>query len=351
MKDFDHAQKTLIDWVPPNSWKKIQVIDAHTGGEPLRVIVGGLPEIQGRTILEKRKVIQEHHDWIRTSLLWEPRGHADMYGCIITPPVNEGSDFGVLFLHNEGYSTMCGHGIIAIVKVVLTCGMINMREPTTTINIDSPAGLITAFAESKNGMVSSVRFQNVPSFVFSLHNTIHIDGLGTINYDVAYGGAFYAFVSARECGVQLQSSAYRELIEKGISIKKAIMKSQPIQHPVERDLSFLYGVIFIDESDTQEVHSRNVCVFAEGEIDRSPTGTGVSARLALHHAKGELKVGESITIESIVGSTFKCTIKSTTKFEKYPAIIPEVEGTSYITGKHTFLIDPDDPFKKGFFLR
>jgi len=345
-----HTEK-LASWNPPLDHLQISTIDAHTGGEPLRVVISGLPEIIGNTILEKRKYMKENLDYIRKVLMWEPRGHADMYGCIITPPVTERADFGVLFLHNEGYSTMCGHGIIAVTKVALECGLINIKGSVTEVNIDSPAGLITAFAKIKQEKVESVSFLNVPSFVQALDQTIEVSGLGKVKYDIAYGGAFYAYVNAKDLGVSLTAESYNELIQKGMAIKHAVMNEFKLQHPVEKELNFLYGTIFIGDPGNKKAHSRNVCVFANGEVDRSPTGTGVSGRMAIHHARGEIKIDEPMVIESITGSAFTCKVKKTTKFGDYEAVIPEVEGTAFITGKHTFILDPADPLKGGFIFR
>ncbi|MBX2942823.1 MAG: proline racemase family protein [Cyclobacteriaceae bacterium] len=347
---FQSQFEKLATW-QPTSDLQITTIDAHTGGEPLRVITGGLPPIQGSTILERRRYMRENFDYIRKALIWEPRGHADMYGCIIMPPVTADADFGVLFLHNEGYSTMCGHGIIAITKVVLECGMLPIKEPATPINIDSPAGLIRALAKIKDNKVEGVSFMNVPSFVQAMDQSVAVEGIGKVRYDIAYGGAFYAYVDAAEVGVGMSANDHDELIEKGMAIKRAVMNEFTFKHPFEADLNFLYGTIFTGAALTKNAHSRNVCVFAEGEVDRSPTGTGVSGRMALHYAKGDIKVGEPMVIESIVASSFKCSVKETTKFGPYDAVIPEVEGTAYITGKHTFVIDPEDPLKDGFIFR
>ncbi len=341
----------LTSWNPPAEQLQITTIDAHTGGEPLRIVVGGLPDIPGNSILEKRRYMKDHLDHIRKLLMWEPRGHADMYGCIITEPVTEVADFGVLFLHNEGYSTMCGHGIIAVVKVAIECGLISPTGVETEVNIDSPAGLITANAKIKRDKVETVSFINVPSFVQALDQAIEVSGLGKIKYDIAYGGAFYAYVNAKEAGVQLGPEFLNELIQKGMDIKRAVMKSFPFKHPFDEDLNFLYGTIFIGEAQSQHADSRNVCIFAEGEVDRSPTGTGVSGRMAIHHARGELKVGESMVIESITGSSFVCKIREETRFGNYHAVIPEVEGSAFITGNHTFIVDPSDPLKGGFIFR
>ncbi len=341
----------MRDWQPPEHWLKISTIDCHTEGEPFRVVTGGFPDLPGDTILARRRHAREHLDHLRTTLMWEPRGHADMYGCLVTPPVSPEADIGVLFMHNEGYSTMCGHGIIGITTVALETGLLPMTEPETVIRIDAPAGLITAHARVADGRVRSVYFHNVPSFVLALDQTVEVPGLGEVRYDLAFGGAFYAYVQAEEVGLTCTPDNFRAFIEKGLAIKRAIVADRPIPHPFEEDLGFLYGPIFIGPPLQEGSHSRNVCVFAEGEVDRCPTGTGVSGRLAIHHARGEVGVGEPIVVESIIGTRFSGRIVGTTTFGPHPAIIPEVEGAAHITGRHEFLIDPDDPLKDGFILR
>jgi trans-L-3-hydroxyproline dehydratase len=269
-----------------------------------------------------------------------------MYGCLIVPPVTEGADLGVLFMHNEGYSTMCGHGIIAVVTVVVETGMLPVDGPEVAVGIDTPAGLVKATARVANGRVTSVAFRNVPSFVLHRDKIVQVPGIGAVPYDVAFGGAFYAFVDAEQAGVTLGPESYRPLIDKGMAIKRAVAETMPILHPFEEDLSFLYGTIFTGLPLSEGADSRNVCIFAEGEVDRSPTGTGVSARAAL-----ELAVGESMVVESIIGSRFKVTVTEETKFGSHGAVVPEVEGSARITGRHEFLIDPDDTLAKGFVLR
>ncbi len=341
----------MKNWTPPEHWLKITSIDAHTEGEPFRVITDGYPELPGESILARRRYAMENLDHLRTALMWEPRGHADMYGCIVTPPVTQEADFGVLFMHNEGYSTGCGHGIIAITAVAVETGLLPMTSPETQVKIDTPSGLVTAYARVGEGRVQSVYFHNVPSFVLVLDEAVDVPGLGKVRYDIAYGGAFYAFVQAEEVGVRCRPEDFRALIEKGMAIKRSIMASRPIPHPFEEDLSFLYGTIFIGPPQAEGAHSRNVCIFAEGELDRSPTGTGVSARLAIHHARSEIDLNESIIIESIIGSRFSGRVVQTTTYGPHHAIIPEVEGTAHITGRHEFLIDPSDPLREGFILR
>jgi len=340
-----------LKFTPPSDWLKITAIDAHTGGEPFRVIVNGFPELKGNTILERRRFAKEHYDNLRTALMWEPRGHADMYGCILTPPVTPDADFGILFIHNEGFSTMCGHGIIGIATVLLETGMTPMVSPTTTIKIDSPAGLITAYAHVENDRVKSVSFHNVPSFAAALDEIVDVPGLGIVRYDLAFGGAFYAYVNAADVGVTCSPRDYRLLIEKGMAIKNAVMKNKRIVHPFEEDLGFLYGTIFVGAPTQEGSHSQNVCIFAEGEVDRSPTGTGVSGRLAIHYRRGEIEMNQPIVIESIIGTRFTGKVVEETTFGPYPAIISEVTGEAHIVGRNELWINPNDPLRDGFILR
>ncbi|HUU79390.1 MAG TPA: proline racemase family protein [candidate division Zixibacteria bacterium] len=351
MNTISKKLSSLINWMPPDDWLKIVTIDAHSAGEPLRIIVSGFPEIKGKTILEYRRFVKENYDHLRTSLLWEPRGHADMYGCLITPSVSQEADFGVLFLHNEGYSTMCGHAIITLTKVLIETGFLQMKSPETEVKIDTPAGLVTSYAKIENNRVKSVYFHNVPSFVLALDELVTIQSIGKIRYDLAFGGAFYAFVNAKEIGLSLIPENFQKLIQSGVEIKKAIIDKQSIVHPFEKELSFLYGIIFVDEPLSDEADSRNVCVFANGEIDRCPTGTGVSARMAIHHMRGEIGIGEQMVIESIIDSRYKGSIVKAIEYGPYKAVIPRVEGTAHIIGRNEFFIDPNDSLKNGFILR
>ena len=338
-----------LDWRPPDGWQKITTIEMHTGGEPLRVFVSGLPRIEGDTVLEKRRYFREHYDHIRRGLIWEPRGHADMYGAIITPSVD--ADLDVFFLHNEGYSTMCGHAIIALTKLVIETGLVRSDGNNPQITFNVPAGKVHARALIENGQIREISFRNVPSFVYLSDQSVEVPGLGLVHFDLAYGGAFYAFVDAGPLGLSLTADHYSRLIDYGRRIKHAVASNYSIEHPFEKDLSFLYGTIFIGPANESAHHSRNVCIFAEGEVDRSPTGTGVSARAAIHYARGELQLNEKITIESIVGSVMTVSAVEATRFGPYEAIIPEVSGTASITGRNEFYFDPDDPFREGFVLR
>lgn len=337
------------DWRPPESWERMTVIDAHTGGEPFRIVIDGLPEIPGNTVLDRRRYAMENLDHLRRATMWEPRGHADMYGGWVGPPVEEDSDLSVLFLHNEGFSTMCGHGIIALTTVLLDLGIVASSETHQTLKIDTPAGQITAMAKINDGRVERVGFLNVASFVVATDATVDVETLGEVTYDLAFGGGFYAYVDAASVGVDLSDTS--ALIEKGRRIKTAVAGTTKISHPEHPDLGFLYGVIFTGAAQDVDNHSRNVCVFADGEIDRSPTGTGVSGRLALLHHRGKIGLGDKVTIESITGSTFEGSVGAETTVAGLPAIIPEITGTAAILGRSEYWFDPDDEIGKGFLLR
>jgi trans-L-3-hydroxyproline dehydratase len=272
-----------------------------------------------------------------------------MYGAIITPSAD--ADLDVFFLHNEGYSTMCGHAIIALTKLVIETGMVPNDGDECPVTFNVPAGKVYARAGIENGQVREASFRNVPSFLYLCDQSVDVPGLGPVHFDVAYGGAFYAFVDAEPLGLSLTADDYSRLIDYGRRIKQAVAANYSIEHPFEKDLSFLYGTIFIGQASESGHHSRNVCIFAEGEVDRSPTGTGVSARAAIHYAKGDLVLDQKITIESIVGSVMTVAAVEATRFGPYDAIVPEVSGTASITGRNEFYFDPDDPFREGFILR
>lgn len=347
---YHHILQNTHFTTPPH-WRRIRTIDMHTGGEPLRVIVGGFPELQGSNVLEYRRYVREHHDDLRRALMHEPRGHSDMYGCLLLPPNDEGADFGILFLHNEGYSTMCGHATIAIARLAVEMGWVEKKTPRTTLHIDAPCGRLVAYVDIENGKVGEITFDGVPSFVVATDQEVEVPGLGRIRYDLAYGGAFYAYVDARKAGIPLAGDHARRLIKAGMVIKKVIAADDRIRHPFEHDLGFLYGTIFTGNARAEEAHSRHVCIFAEGELDRSPTGSGVMGRLALLRHRGQLQTGQRLRFESITGSTFTGSLVEEIDYGPYAAIVPRVGGTAFITGQHEFLLDPEDPFREGFLLR
>lgn len=353
MKVFDRIQSNKNFKVNEN-WLKIKTIDMHTGGEPLRVIIDGYPPLIGNSVLEYRSYLKNNLDHLRTALMFEPRGHADMYGCLLVPPNDATGDFGIIFMHNEGYSTMCGHAIIAISTLAAKMNWIDVIEGENKIEIDAPCGRITSYVTIENQKVKGVKFHCVPSFVIGLDRKISLDGIGEITYDLAYGGAFYAYVDMSKNGFNFGLSAndYRSLIETGMQIKNEVMRSSSdIKHPFEDELSFLYGTIFIGESNTENIDSRNVCIFADGEVDRCPTGSGVSGRMAIHAARKEMAIGDTMKIESITDSVFTGSIVKELEYGPHDAVIPQVSGTAHIVGKNEFLLDPEDPFIKGFILR
>jgi len=340
-----------LTWQPPDHWLKIKTIDMHTGGEPLRVFIAGLPEIKGKTILEKRRYFRDNFDHIRTGTMFEPRGHADMYGAVLTEATTDDGDLGVFFMHNEGYSTMCGHAMIALGKLLVETGMIKVDAEHPEIKVDAPPGRVILKPKIINDKVVSTTFTNVPSFMLMKDQEVQVPEIGTVKFDIAFGGAFYAYVQAEPLNLKLDGSNYQNLIDYGKKIKRAVMDNFTIKHPFEDDLSFLYGVIFIGKANDPNNHSRNVCIFADGEVDRSATGSGVSGRVAIHHAKGELALCIKITIESILGTTMDVKVALETSFGPHQAVIPEVNGTAFFTGKNEFWFDPDDPLKEGFIFR
>jgi trans-L-3-hydroxyproline dehydratase len=342
---------------------RIQTIDAHTAGEPLRLIVGGFPMIEGRTILEQREFVREHHDHLRRALMLEPRGHADMYGALLTMPEHPGSHAGVLFMHNEGYSTMCGHGVIAVTTIAIERGLIDLpREADGTVRLalDSPAGPIHATATLDGPVVTNVAFRNVPSFV--LHPAVPVRvGTRDVRADVAFGGAFYAIVDSEAVGIPIVPERLPDLRRVGMEIKHAVEAAVTVAHPLEPQLHGIYGTIFTGPPSDERADLRNVTIFADAEVDRSPCGTGTAAVMAVLSAMGMLVEGEQVfTHESIIGTRFRGRIVGTTTLStpnlqlptpnEIEAIVPEIEGEAYITGENTFLIDDRDPLKYGFRL-
>lgn len=326
-------------------------IDTHTGGEPLRIVSAGIPRIPGDTILAKRRWAAEHLEPVRKALMWEPRGHADMYGAFLTEPVTPEADFGVLFMHNEGYSDMCGHGIIALATVAVAQGLVNVTKGETRVGIDSPAGFIEAFAEWDGVRVGQVRFLNVPSFLYKKDLVVMTPSFGQVSLDISFGGAFYAYVNGAQVGLEVIPENYQQLIQFGAEVKKAVLESTDLQHPQEPELSRLYGTIIDGKPRQPDSSQANVCVFADREVDRSPTGTGTAGRVAQLFGRGQLKLGEAIVNESIIGSTFRGKAVSETKVGAFDAVIPEISGRAYILGFNQWVVDPEDEVGKGFLLR
>jgi len=320
---------------------EIRAVDYHTGGEPFRIVTGGVESPRGATILDKRCDALERLDHIRRLLVYEPRGHADMYGCFVAEPNDEGADLGVVFFHNAGYSTACGHGTIALVTWALDVGVIPRREGENHVVVDVPSGRLETWARVERGRVRSVRFRNVPAFVWAEGVDI-----GDRRVDVAFGGAFYASVEER-----VEPRELPRLIELGRELKRSIEAEHDVVHPLEPELRDVYGVIFWQKEGEDPRTQRNVTVFADGEVDRSPCGSGTSARLALLDRSGRLPRGAELRHLSIVGSEFRARVVGDADVAGIPAIVTEVEGSAYRTGEHVFTLDPEDPIREGFLLR
>ncbi|HUZ01382.1 MAG TPA: proline racemase family protein [Thermomicrobiaceae bacterium] len=330
--------------------RTITTIDAHAGGEPLRLVTAGVPPLTGRTMLERRQEMLARHDQVRRTLMWEPRGHGDMYGAILTPPVTPGADYGVLFMHNEGYSTMCGHGIIALTTLLLETGMHPVPDATSAvIRYDTPAGPVTARAGLADGRVTEVAFENVASFVFAPELTVETK-FGTVAVAVVFGGAFYALVDAAEAGLEVRPERIQDLIAFGMAVKRGVERQRDVVHPLEPGLRGIYGTI-IGGVPSEGADGRNVTIFADGEVDRSPCGTGTAARVAWLYATGRVGLGRPYVHESVVGSRFVGRVLRETTVGATPAIVPEISGRGYLTGFHTFVIEDDDPLGDGFLVR
>ena len=345
---------------------RIKTIDAHAAGEPLRLVIDGLPSPDGRTMLEKRAWALKRLDHLRRGLMLEPRGHTDMYGALLTEPVSRDANAGVLFMHNEGWSTMCGHGIIAVTTMAIERGLIwsSPPQPQDTghptgkaaigeIRYDTPAGLVRARAHlahhGDSVRVESVAFRNVASFVFEPSLVVTIAGR-RIPVDVAFGGAFYAIVDSEAAGVPIDAAHLPELRRLGMTIAREVERLRRVVHPNDPGLEGIYGTIFTAPAQLPEAHLRNVTIFADAEVDRSPCGTGTAAVMAVLNDMGLLLDDVPFVHESIVGTTFKGRVVERVEVGERQAIVPEIEGSAWITGEHTFLIDGDDPLKAGFRL-
>ncbi len=336
---------------------EVETIDYHTGGEPFRIVLRGVPPLEGATILERRRFALDHLDAIRRFLVHEPRGHADMYGCHVVPPNDAGADLGVVFFHNEGYSTACGHGTIALVTWALESGRLPMTGPETPVTVDVPSGRLACVARCDVAArrVTSVRFTNVPSFVLATGVTLPTSR-GPVTLDVGYGGAFYGSAGVRQLGLAVDRASLPILIDLQRELRPALDAALDVVHPDEPELRGIYGIIWWQAEpgapgDQAALTQRNVTVFADGEVDRSPCGSGTSARLALLHAGGQLRTGELLRHRSIVDSVFAGRVTKETSVAGRPAVVTEVEGSAHLAGRSHFVLDPSDPLGTGFLLR
>jgi trans-L-3-hydroxyproline dehydratase len=330
----------------------IETVEMHTGGEPVRIVASGYPPVRGDTILAKRRYAKEQLDHLRRLLMFEPRGHFDMYGVIPVEPDLVEADLAVLFMHNEGYSTMCGHAVIALGRWAVDTGRVALRAPVTPVAIQCPCGLVRARVDIQDGKPGAVRFESVPAFAFALDRTVEVPGAGAVTVDIGYGGAFYAFLSAARFGLDVRRSLTRDLVDAAAAVTEAVKRQVRLEHPDDPDLAFLYGTILTDGADAwSERPTANICVFAEREVDRSPTGSGVTARIALQHARGLIAVGQERRFESVTGALFTGKALRETRAGRFPAVTVEVGGRAHYTGTARFTLEDNDVIGRGFLLK
>jgi len=331
------------------SSSRIAVVDMHTGGEPVRIVREGYPPIQGDSILAKRRFARERLDHLRKLLIFEPRGHYDMYGVLLVEPALPGADLAVLFMHNEGYSTMCGHATIAMGRYAVDQGLVPKVEPITEIGLECPCGLVKVHVDVRSGRVS---FDSVPAFLLAEQRQVTVPGFGPVLADVSYGGAFYALADAGQFGLDVRKSRTRDLVDAATALSAAVGSTLKIEHPVEEDLGFLYGSILTDGKDRpEEGVSANICVFANAEVDRSPTGSGVTARMAARYQRGLVSLGQVCEFESVTGACFTGEVMGLTACGPRPSVTVRVGGRSHYTGEATFWLEEGDEIGKGFLLR
>jgi len=331
--------------------KTIYVIDSHTAGMPTRIILGGIPNLPGNTVAEKARYFADNLDYIRTALFQEPRGLLRGVGALITPPTRSEAQLGVFYMDSTyRLIPMCGHGSIGVITAAIEFGMVEATEPTTTVVLDTPAGLVTGQAVVNGGSVISVSVQNVPSFVYT-SAALDVPEIGSVPVDVAFGGAFFVLIDADDIGVSIEKRHAPQLSRLAMVVKEVANSQIRVQHP-QKPISTIDAVRFFHKSAGAKMHIKNIVVFAKGDkgIDRSPCGTGTSAQLAALYAKGQIKVNQDSIHESIIGTTFTGKVTGRTKVNGFDAIIPEITGSAYTTGIHTFVLSPHDPLGHGFLI-
>lgn len=326
------------------------VVDSHTMGEPTRVVVDGFPEVSGRTMIEKKNYIDAHYDDFRKIIMLEPRGHANMFGAVLMAPVHAEADVGVVFMDSGGYLSMCGHGSMGVASVLVDERMVPVTEPYTAITLDTPAGLVKTQVKVRNGHAEEVTITNVPCFLYRTDVTVPTEEFGDISVDIAFGGNFFALVNTDALPLDLRQDNIGRLIRTGMDILRKINEQETVHHPF-LNIHSVDLVEFYGKADHPSATLKNAVVFGDCQIDRSPCGTGTSAKVAALYRKGELKQGELFVYESIMGTLFKARILKETKVGSIPAVIPQITGSAYITGVNWLVVDEDDPFKTGFRIK
>ena len=324
-------------------------VDSHTEGMPTRVITGGVGVIPGGTMAERRLWFRETRDGLRRLLMREPRGHSAMSGAILQPAIRDDADWGVLFIEVSGLLPMCGHGTMGVCTVLVETGMVEVVEPVTTVRLDTPAGLVTAEVAVEGGRASSVTITNVPSFLMRSEASVEVPGLGEVGYDLAFGGNFYAVVELEKLGLPFEKAAKDALLRAGLDIMSAINQADEPVHPERQDIRGCHHV-YLQAPGSTAAHSRHAMAIHPGWFDRSPCGTGTSARMAQLHARGELALGAEFVNESFIGSWFIGRLAEKTSVGGIPAVVPTVSGRAWITGTAQYMLDPSDPYPEGFDL-
>jgi proline racemase len=324
-------------------------VDSHTEGMPTRVITGGVGTLPGSTMAQRRAYFVEHLDHLRTLLMNEPRGHAAMSGAILQPPTRPDADHGVLFIEVSGVLPMCGHGTIGVATVLVETGMVPVVEPVTTVRLDVPAGLVTVDVEVRDGHATAVTIRNVASFAVALDAKVEVPGHGTVRYDLAYGGNFYAILALDELGVPFDRAQQQRILDAGLAVRDAINATNPPAHPEDPAVRDVHGV-YLAGPGSNAARSRHAMVLPPGWFDRSPCGTGTSARMAALHARGELALDTDFVNESLLGTRFVGRLTGETTVGGRPAVLPTITGRAWITGTAQYLLDPEDPFPAGFAL-
>ena len=327
----------------------LAAVDSHTEGMPTRVVTGGVGPIPGATMLERKLHFEAEMDHLRLLLMREPRGHSAMSGAILQPPTREDADWGVLFIEVSGCLPMCGHGTIGVATVLVESGMVEVTEPETVIALDTPAGLVRVRVAVEDGRATAVTLRNVPSFLLGRDRTVAVDGLGGLTYDMAFGGNFYALLPAAAAGVDVDQAASDALIERGLAIMAAINRTDMPVHPEDPRIAGCRHVVF-HAPGAAGAHARNATSIEPGWLDRSPCGTGTSARMASLHARGELAIGADFVNESLIGTRFTGRLVGETTVGDFPAVVPEITGRAWVTGSGEYLLHADDPFPAGFAL-
>jgi proline racemase len=329
--------------------RRFDVVDSHTEGMPTRVVVAGVEPIPGDTMFDRRRYFMEHLDNIRTLLMYEPRGHSAMSGAILQPPTRPDADWGVLFIEVSGCLPMCGHGTIGVATVLVNTGRVAVVEPITTIRLDTPAGLVVAEVAVRDGVAKKVTIRNVPSFSLSLDEKVDVDGVGPVQYDMAFGGNFYAILPIEAVGLPFDRSRGGDILAAGLAVTRAINAQAEPVHPANAEIRGCHHVQFLAPGSDAH-HSRHAMAINPGWFDRSPCGTGTSARMAQLHARGELGLNEDFVNESFIGTHFVGRLVEETTVADLPAVVPTITGRAWVTGTAQYVLDPDDPFPAGFLL-